>query len=419
MGQRNGLALQKAVFLRLWRLGRHLPRLPVISGRPEVALAGAALAIVLPFTCFGGGAKPEIPEKVQSGSVAAAAERDAGTGINVSEEGYGRSGGLPDVLFEEKRGRTGEDSKTALQPDVKNPEGPQKEGDGGKIEAEEAEGNGAEPEQDESQGTAKKGGQDIPDSRSVELPVKDTAEQQSTLLAENSNAPTFSIRRAKPDTAKQPAKDVQQINVIGGSSKKQIRLFNTVAFRGPLKSLPKWERVLRENRRDPALKKKQVPAGPGGAGGGSSWLTLMKKAESASALEKLKMVNGFFNRWPYRLDIEIYGVTDFWATPQEFMARSGDCEDYAISKYFGLRELGFSPDDLRIVVLLDSIRGIGHAVLVVYLGDRAYVLDNVSDLVLTHDRYTHYRPQYSINENYRWAHIPVRPAARGGADGKP
>ena len=48
------------------------------------------------------------------------------------------------------------------------------------------------------------------------------------------------------------------------------------------------------------------------------------------------------------------------------MRMSGDCEDYAIAKFFALRQLGFGAEQMRIVILWDEIRGIGHAVLAVY-----------------------------------------------------
>ena len=124
-------------------------------------------------------------------------------------------------------------------------------------------------------------------------------------------------------------------------------------------------------------------------------------------MDQLRTVNTFFNKWPYRLDEDIYGVSDWWATPQEFLKNSGDCEDYAISKYFALRELGFPPEDLRIVILKDRIRNIGHAVLAVYADNEVHVLDNVTDMIFPHTKYRHYVPQYSLNERARWAHIPV------------
>ena len=99
---------------------------------------------------------------------------------------------------------------------------------------------------------------------------------------------------------------------------------------------------------------------------------------------------------------------DYWAIPMEFLKKSGDCEDYAIVKYFSLKELGVPAEDMRIVVVRDTVRNLAHAVLVVYLDDNAYVLDNVSSAVLPHSRVRQYSPQYSINERSRWAHIKGR-----------
>jgi len=125
-----------------------------------------------------------------------------------------------------------------------------------------------------------------------------------------------------------------------------------------------------------------------------------------SRSEKIRAVNEFFNRWPYKEDTEVYGLSEYWATPTEFMARSGDCEDFAIAKYFALRELGFKNDEMRIVILMDQIRNIGHAVLAIYNdNNETLVLDSLSNLIVPHDRYKHYLPQYSMNETTRWAHL--------------
>jgi predicted transglutaminase-like cysteine proteinase len=143
-----------------------------------------------------------------------------------------------------------------------------------------------------------------------------------------------------------------------------------------------------------------------------SWRQVMRKAKNKSPMETLKTVNAFFNQWPYRLDIEAYGTSDHWASPNEFLKRSGDCEDYSIVKYFALKQIGFETAKMRIVVVKDRIRNVAHAVLAVYLNETAYILDNLSDLVLPHDRYRHYIPQYSVNGANRWAHI--RPIGKQG-----
>lgn len=49
-----------------------------------------------------------------------------------------------------------------------------------------------------------------------------------------------------------------------------------------------------------------------------------------------------------------------------------------------------------------------HAVLVVYMNNDAYVLDSLSNAVLSHTRFSHYSPQYSVNEFGRWAHLKGR-----------
>ncbi len=145
----------------------------------------------------------------------------------------------------------------------------------------------------------------------------------------------------------------------------------------------------------------------------TSWAQLRQRAEGKSQRELLRLVNAFWNKWPYREDQVNWGKPDYWATPAQFLQKSGDCEDYAIVKYFTLKELGIDANNMRIVVLRDTIRNLAHAVLVVYLNGEAYVLDNLSNVVQPHTRFRNYSPQYSVNENGRWAHIKGRPAAGG------
>ena len=47
---------------------------------------------------------------------------------------------------------------------------------------------------------------------------------------------------------------------------------------------------------------------------------LVVKLQSANEMEKLKEVNDFFNDVSYSSDKDTYGVTDYWATPFEFLA---------------------------------------------------------------------------------------------------
>jgi amino acid transporter len=46
-----------------------------------------------------------------------------------------------------------------------------------------------------------------------------------------------------------------------------------------------------------------------------------------------------------------FGIDDYWMTPKEFFIKGfGDCEDYAIAKYFTLLELGVKKESLYLAV---------------------------------------------------------------------
>lgn len=64
---------------------------------------------------------------------------------------------------------------------------------------------------------------------------------------------------------------------------------------------------------------------------------------------QLKAVNLFFNRYRYKKDIYNWKQNEYWAAPFEFIGvGSGDCEDYAIAKYFTLQKLGIPADKLKV-----------------------------------------------------------------------
>ena len=137
------------------------------------------------------------------------------------------------------------------------------------------------------------------------------------------------------------------------------------------------------------------------------WRVLMESMKNKPLLEQLDMVNNWGNQHPYIEDQINWGLEDFWETPNEFMEISGDCEDYAISKYYTLRGAGFAADRLRIIVLQDlNLGGVIHAVLGVYDGGELYILDNQSQQVIPAMKIYHYRPIFGINEESWWAYYP-------------
>lgn len=173
-----------------------------------------------------------------------------------------------------------------------------------------------------------------------------------------------------------------------------------------LAGLPQWKRVVERMRADrAALERCFENAAACRSSAERTWRGILVEAAALPPERRLAVVNEFFNRWPYKTDSSLYGTSEYWATPQEFLTRSGDCEDYAIAKYFTLRFLGFAPENLRVVAVFDRIRNIAHAVLAVWTEEDILVLDNTTDLILSHRKFRHYRPQYSANETTRWAHV--------------
>ena len=137
----------------------------------------------------------------------------------------------------------------------------------------------------------------------------------------------------------------------------------------------------------------------------TGWRDMVIGLDNADKLTQLRLVNTFFNRWQYREDKDTYGKADYWASPAEFMANSGDCEDYAIAKYFTLSVLGFSDRDLRVMAVIDNTRGIGHSVLAANVDGKVYVLDNLSTSVQRDTDYAQaYTPRFAVNLSGVWTY---------------
>jgi predicted transglutaminase-like cysteine proteinase len=98
-------------------------------------------------------------------------------------------------------------------------------------------------------------------------------------------------------------------------------------------------------------------------------------------------------------DLDQYGATDVWTSPLVTFANgAGDCEDYAIAKFVALRQAGISPDDLRIVIMRDTIRGEDHAVAAARLDGHWLTLDNRRMLMVEDAYVRNYRPLFVIDQ---------------------
>ena len=116
-------------------------------------------------------------------------------------------------------------------------------------------------------------------------------------------------------------------------------------------------------------------------------------------------------------DLAQYGEIDVWSSPlATFWHGAGDCEDYAIAKFVALRQAGISPDDIRIVIIRDTIRGEDHAVAAARLDGHWLTLDN-RRMAMVEDAYVrNYRPLFVIDQNgimqYTDAPLPADVADR-------
>ena len=137
------------------------------------------------------------------------------------------------------------------------------------------------------------------------------------------------------------------------------------------------------------------------------WKALVANLRDASLESKLHKINNWGNAHPYIVDQLNWGMIDYWETPYEFMQVNGDCEDYAIAKYYSLRAAGVPAEQMRIIVLQDlNLGGIIHAILTVYDGSKMWVLDNQIAQVKDAMSIYHYRPIYGVNEDQWWRYYP-------------
>jgi predicted transglutaminase-like cysteine proteinase len=113
-------------------------------------------------------------------------------------------------------------------------------------------------------------------------------------------------------------------------------------------------------------------------------------------------------------DLAQWGEIDVWSSPLVTFAHgAGDCEDYAIAKFVALRQAGMSPDDLRIVVMRDTIRGEGHAVAAARLDGHWLMLDNRRMAMIEDSDVRNYKPLFVIDQHgvNRYVDTPLLTAA--------
>ena len=183
--------------------------------------------------------------------------------------------------------------------------------------------------------------------------------------------------------------------------------------------LPSWARMLERH----ALQRGKLDAcllDPSSCQGRyRSAAYILKRAQTLEEADRIALIHRYVNRQPYRSDRSRKVVDENtdqtttyrnqWATLDDFLTRGGDCEDFAVAKYFLLRELGVSADRLRIVVTYERRERDHHALLAIRFPatqdsgeEDVWLLESDNNI----DRAPHlgYRYVYALNENHVWDH---------------
>jgi predicted transglutaminase-like cysteine proteinase len=136
-----------------------------------------------------------------------------------------------------------------------------------------------------------------------------------------------------------------------------------------------------------------------------AWKLIIEKNLNSSEQKKLEVTNNFFNEFDYFNDTKLTGGEDHWETPEEFIVnQGGDCEDFAIIKYFTLVALGVPQKKLRITYVKAVEFNQAHMVVTYYAQPESdpLVLDNLEFEILPASKRADLVPVYSFNGEGLW-----------------
>jgi len=136
-----------------------------------------------------------------------------------------------------------------------------------------------------------------------------------------------------------------------------------------------------------------------------AWKKILATSPKLPDLEKLEIVNRFFNQIIFVSDLVHWGQTDYWATPVEFLASNGgDCEDFSIAKYFTLLALNIPDKKMQLTYVKALSINEAHMVLTYFTTPQAIplVLDNLRGDIVSADLRADLIPVYSFNGTGLW-----------------
>ncbi|WP_372871094.1 transglutaminase-like cysteine peptidase [Shewanella sp.] len=157
--------------------------------------------------------------------------------------------------------------------------------------------------------------------------------------------------------------------------------------------------------RDHIISTLESKYGPRAGKRANAWFQVVDSAQNLTNEEKLTKVNTFFNLFTFVDDIKLWGESNYWATPMEFIGvAGGDCEDFSIAKYFTLLQLGIPDEKLRITMVKATSVNQYHMVLAYYEtpGSVPLVLDNLDKAIKPATQRRDLLPVYSFNGKQLW-----------------
>ncbi|PHS14745.1 MAG: transglutaminase [Kangiella sp.] len=136
------------------------------------------------------------------------------------------------------------------------------------------------------------------------------------------------------------------------------------------------------------------------------WHEVIEDSRDENEWKKLNKINYFFNQQiSYQNDLDLWGKNDYWASPLETIGRGlGDCEDFAIAKFFSLTALGIPEKKLRLMYVRQLTVNEPHMVLIYFKTPKSIplVLDNYHPKILAANKRPDLKPIYSFNGNGLW-----------------
>ena len=136
------------------------------------------------------------------------------------------------------------------------------------------------------------------------------------------------------------------------------------------------------------------------------WEAYLVKNSGNDDWNNINKINSYINKnVTYESDLLLWGKEDYWASPVETIGRGrGDCEDFAIAKFFSLLALGIPEEKLRLMYVRQLQVDEPHMVLIYFENKKAIplVLDNFNPRILPANKRPDLKPIYSFNGSGLW-----------------